>query len=247
MSRATSADPAAFLPRTRAQMELRGWTELDVVLVTGDGYVDHPSFGVAVIGRVLEAHGYRVGILDVPELEPDGSGWTRRPPPRLFVGVSAGTIDSMVTNYTAAKKKRRIDVYRPNGTPGRPNRATIAYTALARHHFPNVPVIVGGLEAGPRRLAYFDYWDEKLRRSILVDSKADLLVWKMGERQIVAIAERLARGESLGGMAGTCELVPKERVPLVEQRAGHDQPPLPPFPPWPPAPGLKLWTMPVPP
>ena len=140
MSRATSADPAAFLPRTRAQMELRGWTELDVVLVTGDGYVDHPSFGVAVIGRVLEAHGYRVGILDVPELEPDGSGWTRLPPPRLFVGVSAGTIDSMVTNYTAAKKKRRIDVYRPGGTPGRPNRATIAYTALARHHFPGVPI-----------------------------------------------------------------------------------------------------------
>lgn len=224
MSRATSADPAAFLPRTRAQMELRGWTELDVVLVTGDGYVDHPSFGVAVIGRVLEAHGYRVGILDVPELEPDGSGWTRLPPPRLFVGVSAGTIDSMVTNYTAAKKKRRIDVYRPGGTPGRPNRATIAYTALARHHFPGVPVIVGGLEAGPRRLAYFDYWDEKLRRSILVDSKADLLVWGMGERQIVAIAERLARGESLGGMAGTCELVPKERVPANARSApSHEE------------------------
>ncbi|MBK7877157.1 MAG: YgiQ family radical SAM protein [Planctomycetes bacterium] len=213
MKRSPTPDLAAFLPRTKEQMALRGWDELDVVLVTGDGYVDHPSFGVAVIGRVLEAHGYRVGILDVPELEPDGSGWTRLPKPRLFVGVSAGTIDSMVTNYTASKKKRRIDVYRPGGTPGRPNRATIAYTALARHHFPGVPVIVGGLEAGPRRLAYFDYWDEKLRRSILVDAKADLLVWGMAERQVIAIAERLARGEALTGMAGTCELVPKERVP----------------------------------
>ncbi|MFN0248447.1 MAG: YgiQ family radical SAM protein, partial [Kofleriaceae bacterium] len=213
MARPSTPNVQAFLPRTREQMALRGWDELDVVLVTGDGYVDHPSFGVAVIGRVLEANGYRVGILDVPELEPEGAGWKRLPSPRLFVGVSAGTIDSMVTNYTAAKKKRRIDVYRPGGTPGRPNRATIAYTALARHHFPGVRVIVGGLEAGPRRLAYFDYWDEKLRRSILVDAKADLLVWGMAERQVLAIAKRLARGEELGGMPGTCEHVARERVP----------------------------------
>src|SRR5687767_12367278 len=108
-----SASGAPFLPRTRAGMAERGWEELDVLLVTGDGYVDHPSFGVAAIGRLLEARGYRVGILDVPELEPDGSGWKRLPAPRLFVGVSAGTIDSMVTNYTAARKPRRIDVYRP--------------------------------------------------------------------------------------------------------------------------------------
>lgn len=208
-----STDLARFLPRTREQMRLRGWTELDVVLVTGDGYVDHPSFGAAVIGRVLEAHGWRVGILDVPDLEPDGSGWTRLPAPLLFVGVTAGTIDSMVTNYTASKKRRRVDVYRPGGTIGRPNRATIAYTALARHHFPGVPVIVGGLEAGPRRLAYWDYWEEKMRRSILVDSKADLLVWGMGERQVLAIADRLSRGESLSGIAGTCEVVRREDVP----------------------------------
>ena len=207
---------AAFLPRTRAEMRARGWDALDVLLVTGDGYVDHPSFGAAVIGRVLEAKGYRVGMLDVPELEPEGAGWSRLPAPKLFVGVTAGTIDSMVTNYTAAKKKRRIDVYRPGGTPGRPNRATIAYTALARHHFPGVPVIVGGLEAGPRRLAYFDYWEEKIRRSILVDSKADLLVWGMGERQSIEIAERLARASEAGdakrenvlsGIPGTCEIV----------------------------------------
>jgi uncharacterized radical SAM protein YgiQ len=206
-------DLVRFLPRTREQMRLRGWDELDVVLVTGDGYVDHPSFGAAVIGRVLEARGWRVGILDVPELEPEGGAWRRLPAPRLFVGVTAGTIDSMVTNYTASKKRRRVDVYRPGGASGRPNRATIAYTALARHHYPGVPVVVGGLEAGPRRLAYWDYWDERMRRSILVDSKADLLVWGMGERAALAIAERLARGEDLRGIAGTCELVRREELP----------------------------------
>ena len=161
-------------------MEARGWSALDVLLITGDAYVDHPSFGVAAIGRLLEARGFRVGVLDVPELEPDGSGWKRLPAPALYVGVTAGTIDSMVTNYTAAKRKRRVDVYRPGGKPGRPNRATIAYTAQARHHFPGVPVIIGGLEAGPRRLAYYDYWQDKIRRSILVDAKADLLIWGMG-------------------------------------------------------------------
>ena len=197
-----AVQPAPFLPRTRAEMQARGWDELDILLVTGDGYVDHPSFGAAAIGRLLESRGYRVGMLDVPDLD----GWDRLPTPRLFVGVTAGTIDSMVTNFTAAKKRRREDVYRPGGITGRPNRATIAYTAEARRHFKGVPIIIGGLEAGPRRLAYFDYWEEKLRRSILVDSKADLLVWGMGERQVLEIAERLERGESLSGMRGTCEM-----------------------------------------
>lgn len=217
-------ETAPFLPRTRAQMAERGWDELDVLLVTGDGYVDHPSFGIAVIGRLLESHGLRVGILDVPELEPDDQGWKRLPAPRLFVGVSAGTIDSMVTNYTAAKKKRRVDVYRPGGVPGRPNRATIGYTAAVKHNFPGVPVIIGGLEAGPRRLAYFDYWEEKTRRSMLIDAKADLLVWGMGERQVLDIVKRLQDGEALTGMPGTCEIV-RERdltddmrvVPSFEQ------------------------------
>jgi uncharacterized radical SAM protein YgiQ len=202
----SAPDLRAFLPRTREGMRARGWDELDVLLVTGDAYVDHPSFGVPAIGRLLEAHGYRVGILDQPELEPDGSGWQRLPAPRLWVGVSAGTIDSMVTNYTASRKRRRQDVYRAGGVPGRPNRASIAYTAAARHHFPGVPVVLGGLEAGPRRLAYYDYWEEKLRRSILVDAKADLLVWGMGERQALAITQRLERGESLERMPGTCEI-----------------------------------------
>lgn len=216
------AELAPFLPRTRAEMARRGWDELDVLLVTGDGYVDHPSFGVAAIGRLLESRGLRVGILDVPELEPDGSGWRRLPAPRLFVGVSAGTIDSMVTNYTAAKKPRRTDVYRPGGKVGRPNRATIAYTAQARHHFPGLPVVIGGLEAGPRRLAHFDYWQEGVRRSILVDSKADLLVWGMGERQVLEIARRCQAGEPLTGIGGTCEVVraapaDARRVPSYEE------------------------------
>src|SRR5688572_16461584 len=213
MRRPAKNDLAPFLPRTRAEMAQRGWSELDVLLVTGDAYIDHPSFGVAAIGRLLEAEGLRVGILDCPEIEPDGSGWQRLPAPRLYVGVSAGTIDSMVTNYTAAKKKRRRDVYRPGGAPGRPNRATIAYTALARHHFPGVPVVIGGLEAGPRRLAYFDYWEEKIRRSMLVDAKADLLVWGMGERQALEIARRLDKNESLAGMPGTCELARRDALP----------------------------------
>ncbi|MEM7309644.1 MAG: YgiQ family radical SAM protein [Planctomycetota bacterium] len=204
---------APFLPRTRAEMAKRGWDELDVLIVTGDGYVDHPSFGAAAVGRLLEAEGYRVGILDCPELEPDGAGWKRLPAPRLFCGVTAGTIDSMVTNFTASKRRRKVDVYRPGGAPGRPNRATIAYTAQARHHFPGVPVIVGGLEAGPRRLAYYDYWQDAMRRSILVDAKADLLVWGMGERQTLELARRIDAGEELGGLAGTCELVRPEDVP----------------------------------
>ena len=214
-----SADRTAFLPRTEGEMAARGWDELDVLLVTGDGYVDHPSFGIAVIGRVLEAAGWRVGILDVPEHEPDGRGWQRLPAPRLWVGVSAGTIDSMVTNYTAAKKRRRTDVYRPGGQPGRPNRATIAYTAAARHHFPGRPVVVGGLEAGPRRLAYWDYWDEKMRRSILVDAKADLLVWGMGERQALAITERIAAGRDLRDLPGTCEMRAADDLPADARHA----------------------------
>jgi uncharacterized radical SAM protein YgiQ len=221
-------EPTPFLPRTRAEMQARGWEQLDVLLVTGDAYVDHPSFGAAAIGRLLEAEGWRVGILDAPELEPDGSGWERLPAPRLWVGVTAGTIDSMVTNYTASKRKRREDVYRPGGRPGRPNRATIAYTAEARHRFRGVPVVIGGLEAGPRRLAYYDYWDDKLRRSILVDAKADLLVWGMGERTVLEICRRLEAGRPLTGMAQTCELVREpppgaREVPAFEELVAEPQ------------------------
>ncbi len=207
-----------FLPRTRAGMRERGFDALDILLVTGDGYVDHPSFGAAVIGRFLESQGFRVGILDAPELEEDGSGWDRLPAPLLFVGVTAGTIDSMVTNYTAARKRRRVDVYRPGGKTGRPNLATIAYTSKARHHFPGVPVVVGGLEAGPRRLAHYEYYQDRMRRSILVDAKADLLVWGMGERQSLEIARRCESGRGLAGIAMTCEVVRESDLPPDARR-----------------------------
>ncbi len=205
-------------------MTQRGWSELDILLVSGDAYVDHPAFGAAAIGRLLEARGYRVGLLDVPDLEPDGSGWKRLPAPRLFVGVTAGTIDSMVTNYTASKRRRRVDVYRPGGIPGRPNRATIAYTALARHHFPGLPVVIGGLEAGPRRLAHYDYWQDGIRRSILVDAKADLLVWGMGERQSLEVAQRIQEGRGLCGLAGTCEMLREDELsPLARAVPSFDE------------------------
>jgi len=204
----------ALLPTTLEEAAARGWNELDVVLVSGDAYVDHPSFGAAVIGRVLEAEGYRVGILAMPDPRTLES-FRVLGRPRLFFGVTAGTIDSMVTNYTAAKRRRRGDVYRPRGAEPRPNRATIAYTAACRGAFPGVPVIVGGLEASGRRLAYYDYWEDAVRRSILVDSKADLLVWGMGERQVLEAARRLAaraagdhqesaRGADLDGIPMTC-------------------------------------------
>lgn len=190
-----------------------------MVLVTGDAYVDHASFGAAVIGRVLEAAGFRVGILPMPDpQDPDAFRALGRP--ELFFGVTAGTIDSMVTNFTASKRRRRGDVYRPRGAAPRPNRATIAYTGACRRAFAGVPVVVGGLEASGRRLAYYDYWDDRIRRSILLDAKADLLVWGMGERQVLEAARRLrsranhaARGEGaplepltrvLDGIAQTC-------------------------------------------
>lgn len=182
---------AAMLPTSMEEARARGWDELDIIIVTGDAYIDHPSFGGAVIGRVLEAAGYRVGILAMPDHRKivDFKILGR---PRLFFGVTGGTIDSMVTNYTAAKRKRRGDVYRPKGAEPRPNRATIAYTSACRAAYPGVPVVIGGLEASGRRLAYYDYWDEQIRRSILIDSKADLLLWGMAERQTLEVAKRLA-------------------------------------------------------
>lgn len=182
---------AKLLPTNLEEAAALGWTELDIIIITGDAYADHPSFGAAVIGRVLAAEGFRVGILDMPDHR-NLADFRRLGKPRLFFGVTAGTIDSMVTNYTAAKRKRRGDVYRPRGAQARPNRATIAYTASARAAYPGVPVVIGGLEASGRRLAYYDYWEEQIRRSILIDSKADLLLWGMAERQTIEVAQRLA-------------------------------------------------------
>jgi uncharacterized radical SAM protein YgiQ len=152
---------AAFLPMSRAEMELRGWDELDVLLVTGDAYVDHPSFGMAVIGRALEAAGFRVGIVAQPDwTKPDD--FTVMGAPRLFVGVTAGAMDSMVANYTANRKPRHDDAYSPGGQSGRrPNYASIVYTNVVRHAFPGVPVVLGGIEASLRRFAHYDYWKDR--------------------------------------------------------------------------------------
>ncbi|HEX7666219.1 MAG TPA: YgiQ family radical SAM protein [Polyangiaceae bacterium] len=191
-------DPrAAFLPTTREEMALRGWDELDILIVTGDAYVDHPAFGPILIARFLEGRGFKVGVIAQPK-------WTgpediaRMGRPRLFVGVSAGNLDSMLNKLTAQKKVRSEDQYSPGGEPNlRPNRASIVYSNLCRQAFPGLPIVLGGIEASLRRIAHYDYWSDTVRRSILLDSKADLLVFGMGERAAWEIAKRLDAGESV--------------------------------------------------
>src|SRR3989441_3532135 len=185
------------LPMSRAEMEQRGWDAVDVVFVTGDAYVDHPSFAMAILGRILEAAGFRVAMLSQPDwhsCEP----WRQFGRPRLFFGISAGNMDSLINHYTANKKVRNDDAYSPGGRIGlRPDRATLPYCQRAREAHPGVPIIAGGVEASLRRLAHYDYWSDTVRRSILLDSKADLLVYGMGEKVIVEIAQRLARGDTV--------------------------------------------------
>lgn len=193
-----------FLPMSREEMEARGWSELDVLIITGDAYVDHPSFGAAMIGRVLENMGLRVGIVAQPD-------WTKiesiqvMGTPRLFVGVTAGNLDSMLSNYTAARHKRKEDVYSAGGVPGkRPNHAAVVYSQMARRAFPGVPVVLGGMEASMRRVAQYDYWEDKLKPSILSLAKADVLVYGMGERAVREIVDRLKAGNrDLHGIRGT--------------------------------------------
>src|SRR5689334_19249162 len=194
-------DPRArFLPTTREEMQARGWDELDVLIVTGDAYVDHPAFGPILVARFLEGRGYRVGICAQPDWRtPDALLAMGRP--RLFVGISAGNLDSMLNKLTAQKKMRSEDQYSPGGSPERrPNRATIVYANLCRQAFPGLPLVLGGIEASLRRIAHYDYWSDQVRRSILLDAKADLLVFGMGERAAWEIAQRLAAGETVRTM-----------------------------------------------
>ena len=197
MSSIPQEDLTKFLPMTREEMEARGWDYVDVVFVTGDAYVDHPSFAMALLGRLIEAEGYRVAILSQPDwhsCEP----WRTFGRPRLCFAVSAGNMDSMVNHYTANRKVRNDDAYSPGGRIGlRPDRATLAYCQRAREAYKGVPVIAGGVEASLRRIAHYDYWSDKVRRSILLDSKADLLVYGMGERPLLEILRRLAAGEPI--------------------------------------------------
>lgn len=185
------------LPMSREEARRRGWDELDVVFVTGDAYIDHPSFAMAILGRVLEAAGFRVGIVSQPDWR-KVDDWRRFGRPKLFFGISAGNMDSMINHYTANKKVRNADAYSPGGRIGlRPDRATLSYCQRAREAYPGVPVIAGGVEASLRRLAHYDYWSDKVRRSILLDCKADLLVFGMGEEAILQIAQRLQNGETV--------------------------------------------------
>ncbi|MDD5772567.1 MAG: YgiQ family radical SAM protein [bacterium] len=186
-----------FLPTSKEDLKERGWKELDIILVSGDAYVDHPTYGTALIGRFLESKGFKVGVIAQPDWK-NKEDFARLGKPRLFFGVTAGNIDSMIANYTANKKIRHNDDYSPGGKAGfRPDRATVVYTNRLRELFGDVPVILGGIEASLRRVAHYDYWDNKVRRSILLDSKADILVYGMGERQVWEIAERLKQGEKV--------------------------------------------------
>ena len=180
-----------FLPVSKKEMDERDWDYYDFLYVVGDAYGDHPSFGHAIISRVLESYGYRVAILAQPDWH-SARQIQEMGRPRLGVLVSAGNIDSMVNHYTVSKKKRHEDVYSPNNEAGhRPDRATIVYCNRIREAFGKIPIIIGGVEASLRRFAHYDYWDNKVRRSILFDSRADILIYGMGERQIVEIADIL--------------------------------------------------------
>lgn len=216
----TNQPDTSFLPTTHAEMNARGWDELDVLFVSGDAYVDHPAFGVPLLARLLEAEGFRVGILAQPDWR-DPAALQVMGRPRLFAAVAAGAMDSMVNHYTAAKKVRNDDAYTPGGRAGaRPNRATIAYTAAVKGAFKGLPVVIGGIEASLRRLAHYDYWDDKVRRSVLVDAKADLLLYGMAETALLELTRRLAAGEALAeinDLRGSARLqrdVPAEAIVL---------------------------------
>ncbi|MDD4819486.1 MAG: YgiQ family radical SAM protein [Flavobacteriales bacterium] len=184
-----------FLPTTKKEMKLRGWEELDVVLISGDAYVDHPSFGVAVIGRLLESLGLRVGIIPQPNWRDDGHEFQKFGAPRLFFGVSGGNMDPMVNHYTAGRRRRSDDAFTPGGEPNaRPDHATEVYTQWLKRLYPDVPVLIGGIEASLRRLTHYDYWEDTLRESILKKSGADILVYGMGEQPMTEIVNLLKKG-----------------------------------------------------
>ena len=184
-------DLLKYLPTTKKETDLRGWDEVDIVFFTGDAYIDHPSFGAAVLGRVLEAAGYRVAIVPQPDWHGDFRDFKKFGRPRLYFAVSAGSMDSMVNHYTAAKRRRSDDAYTPEGRAGaRPDYCTITYCRILKQLYPDVPVVIGGIEASMRRLTHYDYWQDKLMPSILVDSGADLLVYGMGEQAMTEIADR---------------------------------------------------------
>ena len=227
------ADLKKYLPTTRKELQLRGWDEVDVILFTGDAYIDHPAFGAAVIGRVLEAAGYRVAIVPQPDWHGDYRDFTKLGRPRLFFAVTAGSMDSMVNHYTAARRRRSDDAYTPEGRAGaRPDYCTITYCHILRQLYPDVPIVIGGIEASMRRLTHYDYWSDKLMPSILVDSGADLLVYGMGEQAIREIAACMSAKDikALHAIPQTAYLtndetqLPAETIRLAShEQAVHDK------------------------
>ncbi|MGN0223740.1 MAG: YgiQ family radical SAM protein [Muribaculaceae bacterium] len=211
--------PTDWLPTTVKEMKARGWDEVDVVLFSGDAYVDHPSFGAAVIGRVLEAHGYKVAIVPQPNWQDDLRDFRKFGRPRLFFGISAGAMDSMVNHYTANRRLRSDDAYTAGGRHGqRPDYPTIVYSEILRKLYPDAPIVVGGIEASLRRLSHYDYWQDRLRPSILLDCKADILLYGMGERNTVDLAARLAAGEHISQITDLRQSVvirPIEEMPAA--------------------------------
>lgn len=203
---------APFLPMSRAEMDVLGWDSCDIILVTGDAYIDHPSFGMALIGRLLEAQGFRVGIISQPDWL-SAEDFRRLGKPNLFYGITAGNMDSMVNRYTSDRKTRSDDAYTPGGLPDkRPDRAVTVYAQRAREAYPGTPVVIGSIEASLRRIAHYDYWSDKVRRSVLPDSKADILLFGNAERALIALAHRLAKGEKIQeirDLRGSAFMVPR--------------------------------------
>ena len=209
---------APFLPTTREEMDDLGWDSCDIVLVTGDAYVDHPSFGMAVIGRVLEAQGFRVGIIAQPDWS-NKDAFMRLGKPNLFYGVTAGNMDSMINRYTAEKRIRHDDAYTPGNIGGkRPDRAVVVYSQRCREAYKDVPLVIGGIEASLRRIAHYDYWQEKVRRSIIFDAKADILIYGNAERPLVEVAHRIAKGDSIDDIQDVRGTAVIRKTPLPQWR-----------------------------
>ena len=212
-----------FLPTSVKEMKALGWDYVDVVLFSGDAYVDHPSFAAAVIGRTLQAHGYRVAIVPQPNWRDDLRDFRKFGRPRLYFGVSAGAMDSMVNHYTANRRLRSDDAYTPDGRAGmRPDYPTIVYTEILKTLFPDVPVIAGGIEASMRRLSHYDYWQDRLRPSILLDSKAEMIVYGMGEKPMIEITDRLARGEQISDLTGIPQTVLLQPASALATKGADD-------------------------
>jgi uncharacterized radical SAM protein YgiQ len=224
------SDPNLWLPITTDEIEKRGWEQPDVIIVSGDAYVDHPSFGPAVIGRLIESCGYRVAILPQPNWRDDLRDFKKLGKPRLFFGVTAGNMDSMVNHYTAGKRLRSDDAYTPGGVAGfRPDNASVVYSHILKNLFPDVTVLIGGVEASMRRITYYDYWADAVRPSILIESKSDLLVYGMAEKAVRNLLQRLEAGTSLRDIhdleQSVCLLPSKAAIPETESKKTIELPP----------------------